>query len=110
METQAPQIPGWGWRQPQPATTPPGSSAATTRARTGDTRSRTPVPGFLLDRGRFTGFDAPRASIETARTASTTATGLSVLGSGENAYLHPFGFRGPASPSGGPGAPGDTDS
>jgi hypothetical protein len=44
-----------------------GASAATTRGRTGgETAPRTPVPGFLLDRGRFMGFDAPRAGIETA--------------------------------------------
>jgi uncharacterized membrane protein len=28
-------------------------------------RPRTPVPGFLLDRGRYTTFDAPKAGIET---------------------------------------------
>ena len=44
-----------------------GASAATTRGRTGgETAPRTPVPGFLLDRGRFMRFDAPRAGIETA--------------------------------------------
>jgi hypothetical protein len=46
---------------------PTGASAATTRGRTGgETAPRTPVPGFLLDRGRFMRFDAPRAGIETA--------------------------------------------
>jgi hypothetical protein len=44
-----------------------GASAATTRGRTGgETAPRTPVPGFLLDRGRYMRFDAPRAGIETA--------------------------------------------
>ena len=52
------------------ALTAPAAGAVTTAAdRTGgsgDTRPRTPVPGFLLDRGRFTRFDAPRAGLETA--------------------------------------------
>src|SRR5215218_2432871 len=43
-----------------------GASAATTRGRTGgETAPRTPVPGFLLDRGRFMRFDAPTAGVET---------------------------------------------
>jgi hypothetical protein len=43
-----------------------GASAATTRGRTGgETGPRTPVPGFLLDRGRFMRSDAPRAGVET---------------------------------------------
>jgi probable HAF family extracellular repeat protein/YD repeat-containing protein len=31
----------------------------------GDTRPRTPIPGFLLRQGRYTGFDAPDAVLQT---------------------------------------------
>jgi probable HAF family extracellular repeat protein len=46
----------------------PGSGlGAGLRARTGaSTSPRTPVPGFLLERGRVTRFDAPKAGLETA--------------------------------------------
>jgi hypothetical protein len=40
-------------------------SPTTSRMTGSSTRPRTPVPGFLLDRGRYTTFDAPKAGIET---------------------------------------------
>jgi probable HAF family extracellular repeat protein len=45
-------------------------AAASTPAPTQDgvTRPRTPVPAFLLERGRYTRFDAPRAGLETGAT------------------------------------------
>jgi probable HAF family extracellular repeat protein len=51
------------------ALTAPAAGAVAAADRTGgsgDTRPRTPVPGFLLARGRYTRFDAPRAGLETA--------------------------------------------
>jgi hypothetical protein len=39
---------------------------ATTRA---DTRPRTPLPAFVLDKGRYTGFDAPGAVMQTGAAA-----------------------------------------
>ena len=58
----------------------PGAAVATALMVTGagaspsvptdsNTRPRTPVPGFLLERGRFTRFDAPEAGIETDATS-----------------------------------------
>jgi probable HAF family extracellular repeat protein len=48
---------------------PGGGLGAGLRERTGASASpRTPVPGFLLDRGRYTRFDAPGAHLETAPT------------------------------------------
>ena len=43
-----------------------GVSPTTSRPADSSTRPRTPIPGFLLDRGRITKFDAPQASGETA--------------------------------------------
>jgi hypothetical protein len=34
-----------------------------------DTRPRTPLPAFVLDKGRYTGFDAPGAVMQTAAAA-----------------------------------------
>jgi probable HAF family extracellular repeat protein len=48
--------------------TPMGGPAAGPTRLGADTRPRTPVPGFLLDRGRFIRFDAPNAGIETGPT------------------------------------------
>jgi probable HAF family extracellular repeat protein len=43
-----------------------GTSASPSRPTDSSARPRTPIPGFLLDRGRVTKFDAPQASRETA--------------------------------------------
>jgi probable HAF family extracellular repeat protein len=43
-----------------------GASPTTSPPTDSSTRPRTPVPGFLLERGRYTRFDAPQASSETA--------------------------------------------
>jgi probable HAF family extracellular repeat protein len=44
----------------------PGTTASITRTSSpSSTRPRTPIPGFLLDRGRVTKFDAPTAVTET---------------------------------------------
>ena len=45
----------------------PGTAAsATLSSRAGaSTRPRTPIPGFRLDRGRYTRFDAPDAVVQT---------------------------------------------
>jgi hypothetical protein len=46
--------------------TRPGTTTSITNASTpSTTRPRTPIPGFLLDRGRYTKFDAPTAVTET---------------------------------------------
>jgi uncharacterized membrane protein len=45
-----------------------------------DTRPRTPIPGFLLDHGRYTRFDAPRARGE------TTPLGINNLGQVVGSY------------------------
>jgi hypothetical protein len=69
VEAQAPQTPLLGLgASPSPATATGSSSTRTGLGRTasGDIRPRTPIPGFLFDRGRFGRFDAPNAGIETA--------------------------------------------
>jgi ABC-type amino acid transport substrate-binding protein len=43
------------------AAAPPGAGTGPTR----DTEPRTLTPGFLLDRGRYRGFDAPQAQLST---------------------------------------------
>ena len=48
------------------ALTVTGAGAGVSPANDASTRPRSPVPGFLLDRGRVTKFDAPRAVTETA--------------------------------------------
>jgi probable HAF family extracellular repeat protein len=51
---------------PAPGLTRPGTTTSITRtSNPSSTRPRTPIPGFLLDRGRVTKFDAPTAVTET---------------------------------------------
>jgi probable HAF family extracellular repeat protein len=49
-----------------PAAAMPLMEATTTRA---DTGPRTPLPAFVLDKGRYTGFDAPGAVMQTGAAA-----------------------------------------
>jgi len=42
------------------------TAAPTTMGNHADTRPRTPTPGFLLDRGRYTTLEVPGATVETA--------------------------------------------
>jgi YD repeat-containing protein len=50
-----------------PARPRPGTAASATNSSRTDasTRPRTPIPGFLLERGRYTKFDAPDAVVQT---------------------------------------------
>jgi hypothetical protein len=50
-----------------PARPRPGTAASATPSSRTDasTRPRTPIPGFLLKRGRYTKFDAPDAVVQT---------------------------------------------
>jgi probable HAF family extracellular repeat protein len=76
VETQAPQTPRLELGPSPSAAAATGSSAATALGRTvgsGDTRPCTPVPGFLLDRGRLGRIDVPGA-------AQTQAVGVNNLG------------------------------
>jgi hypothetical protein len=45
--------------------TRPGTTTSTSTSAPSGTRPRTPIPGFLLDRGRVTRVDAPAAVTET---------------------------------------------
>jgi hypothetical protein len=49
-----------------PAAAMPLTEATTARA---DTRPRTPLPAFILDKGRYAGFDAPGAVMQTGAAA-----------------------------------------
>jgi uncharacterized membrane protein len=63
VETPAPHPTRLG-TSPRPSTAT-GSSAATTPGRTGaNTRPRTQFPGFVLDRGRYTAFEAPDPDVQ----------------------------------------------
>jgi probable HAF family extracellular repeat protein len=72
------------------ATAPSGASARSAEEGSGvrthavgdaDTSPRTPIPGFLLDRGRYVKFDAPGARLETA------PTGINNRGQVVGAYI-----------------------
>jgi hypothetical protein len=57
---------------PAAAAMPPMEATAprpTSTSLRADTRPRTPLPGFVLDKGRFTGFDAPGAVMQTGAAA-----------------------------------------
>jgi uncharacterized membrane protein len=54
------------------------------------TRPRTPIPGFLLDRGRVTKFDAPKAATETA--ASSINNRGQIVGAYVDAGIGYHGF------------------
>ena len=76
---------------PAPELTRPGTTTSITRTSSGaDTRPRTPIPGFLLDRGRTIKFDAPTAVIETAP-ASINNRGL-IVGAYKEAGNATHGF------------------
>ena len=109
--TAAASMPAVG--APAPGLTRPGTTTPITRtSNPSSTRPRTPIPGFLLDRGRVTKFDAPTAVTETApssinnhgQIAGSTLTDLATL-AGARGFLLAKGVKGPFTPIDVPGAP-----
>ncbi|HET6751146.1 MAG TPA: hypothetical protein VFL71_17995 [Actinomycetes bacterium] len=70
---------------PAPGLTRPGTTTSTTSP--SSTRPRTPIPGFLLDRGTATKFDAPQARLETA--ANSINNRGQIVGAYENTNATP---------------------
>jgi hypothetical protein len=81
MEVSAPERPRLGT----------AAGAALSSQAGASTRPRTPIPGFLLERGRYTKFDAPGAQLE------TTPLGINDRGQVVGSYYQTAPFRPPGS-------------